>query len=308
MNNRRNKPELRESFVVDRQDNLLNYLMANSVTLSKNKLKLCLQKKCILVNGQSVTQYDFPLKKGMHIDILKQQRDPLAGSPYVKVVYEDLWLVVIEKQSGIISMQNGFRGLCVKTLLDNYFLKMKRGCKAHVVHRLDRDTSGLMIFAKSTEVQQIFDKHWQELIYDRRYIAVVSGNMEEDKGIVDTWLKDNKAYHTYSSPTDNGGKRAITHYWTLDRKNNHSLVELKLLTGRKNQIRVHMETLGHPVIGDKKYGAIDDDPINRLGLHAFLLDFRHPITGQAMHFETPFPHAFLKLFSENKNEMKKREQ
>ncbi|MBO5630335.1 MAG: RluA family pseudouridine synthase, partial [Aeriscardovia sp.] len=264
--------------------------------------------KCILVNGQSVTQSDFPLKKGMHIDILKQQRDPLAGSPYVKVVYEDQWLVVIEKQSGIISMQNGFRGLCVKTLLDNYFLKMKRGCKAHVVHRLDRDTSGLMIFAKSTEVQQIFDKHWQELIYDRRYIAVVSGNMEEDKGIVDTWLKDNKAYHTYSSPTDNGGKRAITHYWTLDRKNNHSLVELKLLTGRKNQIRVHMETLGHPVIGDKKYGAIDDDPINRLGLHAFLLDFRHPITGQAMHFETPFPHAFLKLFSENKNEMKKREQ
>ena len=301
MDKKNYKSDFRETFIVDKPDHLLNYLIENSKTLSKNKLKLCLQKKCILVNGHAVTQFDYPLKKGMHVDILKHQRDPLAGNSFVKIVYEDQWLVVIEKQTGIVSMQSGFTGLCVKTLLDDYFQKMKRGCNAHVVHRLDRETSGLMIFAKTTEVQQLFDKHWRELVFDRRYVAVVSGIMEEKQGTVDSWLKDNKAFHTYSSPTDNGGKRAITHYWTLDSKGNYSLVELKLETGRKNQIRVHMQVIGHPVVGDRKYGRPDDNPINRLGLHAFLLVFKHPITGKMMQFETPFPPAFTKLFAVGNN-------
>ena len=119
--------------------------------------------------------------------------------------------------------------------------------------------------------------------------------MENDEGTIANWLKDNKAYVTYSSPTDNGGKYAVTHYHVLDRTTDHSLVEFKLETGRKNQIRVHSSDMGHPVCGDPKYGN-GDDPIHRLCLHAWLLCFHHPVTGEPMEFETPVPTAFKKLF------------
>ena len=121
--------------------------------------------------------------------------------------------------------------------------------------------------------------------------------MQQKKGVVESWLKDNKAYITYSSPTDNGGKYALTHFRTLRTGNGYSLVELKLETGRKNQIRVHLQDLGHPVCGDIKYGN-GDDPVGRLCLHAYRLDFYHPITNERLHFETPTPKAFISVFKE----------
>jgi 23S rRNA pseudouridine1911/1915/1917 synthase len=133
------------------------------------------------------------------------------------------------------------------------------------------------------------------LVYDRRYVAVVSGEMEQDQGTVANWLKDNKAYVTYSSPVDNGGKYAVTHFFVLDRTTDHSLVEFKLETGRKNQIRVHSADMGHPVCGDVKYGN-GDDPLHRLCLHAFLLCLTHPVTHERMEFETPIPTVFRQLF------------
>jgi 23S rRNA pseudouridine1911/1915/1917 synthase len=133
------------------------------------------------------------------------------------------------------------------------------------------------------------------MVYDRRYVAVLSGEMEQDEGTIENWLKDNKAYVTYSSPYDNGGKLAITHFYVMDRTTEHSLVEFKLETGRKNQIRVHAADMGHPVCGDPKYGN-GDDPLHRLCLHAWLLCFYHPITRQPMEFETPVPALFRHLF------------
>ncbi len=123
----------------------------------------------------------------------------------------------------------------------------------------------------------------------------MSGEMEDDQGTVANWLKDNKAYVTYSSPVDNGGKYAVTHYFTLDRRPEYSLVEFKLETGRKNQIRVHCADIGHPVCGDVKYGN-GNDPLHRLCLHALCLCFYHPVTRQPMEFETPIPTTFSKLF------------
>ncbi|MEE1234212.1 MAG: RNA pseudouridine synthase, partial [Bacteroidaceae bacterium] len=144
-------------------------------------------------------------------------------------------------------------------------------------------------------------------VFDRRYVAVVCGKMEKEGGTVRSWLKDNKAFITYSSPTDNGGKEAITHYHTLATSERISLVEMLLETGRKNQIRVHMKDLGHPIVGDQKYGN-GFSIIGRLALHAYRLNFYHPMTGQVMEFETPFPQKFVQLFKEYKNDANAQEE
>ena len=231
----------------------------------------------------------------MKVSISKTKRNDQLKSRYMKIVYEDSFLVVIEKNVGILSMAAGHSSLNVKSLLDKYFVKTRQKCRAHVVHRLDRDTSGLMIYAKDMETEQILEHEWHDIVYDRRYVAVVSGEMENDEGTIANWLKDNKAYFTYSSPVDNGGKYAITHYHTLDRTVDHSLVEFRLETGRKNQIRVHTADMGHPVCGDVKYGN-GDDPLHRLCLHAYVLCFYHPITHEPMEFTSPIPSSFRHLF------------
>ena len=272
---------------------LLEWLLAN-VKGSRNKIKDILQGRGIKVNGKVVTQFDFPLKNGMKIAISKSKRNDQLKSRYMKIVYEDRFLVVIEKNVGILSMAAGHSSLNVKSLLDNYFTKTQQKCRAHVVHRLDRDTSGLMIYAKDIETEQILEHEWHDIVYDRRYVAVVSGEMENDEGTIANWLKDNNAYFTYSSLVDNGGKYAITHYHTLDRTVDHSLVEFRLETGRKNQIRVHSADMGHPVCGDVKYGN-GDDPLHRLCLHAYVLCFYHPITHEPMEFSSPSPSSFRHL-------------
>ena len=265
---------------------LLEWLIQN-VPQSKNKIKLTLQGRGIRVNGKTVSQFDFPLEPGMKVAVSRTKRNQQG--------FKSRWLIVIEKAAGILSMAGGHSTLNVKTVLDDYFKKSRQKCTAHVVHRLDRDTSGLMVYAKDMETEQILEHNWHDIVYDRRYVAVCSGEMIDDDGTVENWLKDNKAYITYSSPVDNGGKLAITHWHVLNRTTEHSLVEFKLETGRKNQIRVHAADMGHPVCGDPKYGN-GDDPLHRLCLHAWLLCFTHPVTGEPMEFETPVPTSFKQLF------------
>lgn len=282
-------------YEVMQDDTLLNFLL-NNVKESRSKIKATLQGRGIKVNGKTVTQFDFPVAKGTKIDVSKTKRNnDKLKSRYVKIVYEDQYLVVIEKNIGILSMAAGHKSLNVKAVLDDYFKKSLQRCTAHVVHRLDRDTSGLMIYAKDMETEQILEHNWHDIVFDRRYVAVLSGEMEEDEGTIENWLKDNKAYVTYSSPVDNGGKYAITHFRTLDRTTEHSLVEFKLETGRKNQIRVHSADMNHPVCGDVKYGN-GDDPIHRLCLHAYMLCFYHPVTHQPMEFQTMIPAQFRHIF------------
>ena len=284
-----------DHFTVEEQAPLLEWLLAH-LSMSRNKVKDTLQGRGIKVDGKTVSQFDFLLQPGMKVAVSKTKRNQRSfKSRYVKIVYEDRWLIVIEKNIGILSMAAGHSSLNVKSVLDDYFKKTRQKCTAHVVHRLDRDTSGLMVYAKDIDTEQILEHNWHQIVYDRRYVAVVSGEMEQDEGTIQNWLKDNKAYVTYSSPVDNGGKLAITHFYVLDRTTEHSLVEYKLETGRKNQIRVHSADMGHPVCGDTKYGN-GDDPLHRLCLHAWLLCFSHPITGEAMEFETPIPTAFKQLF------------
>ena len=282
-------------YTVEEDAQLLDWLIANLKGLSRNKVKDTLHGRGIKVTGKIVTQFDYPLTRGMKISVSKSKKNDTFKSRYVNLVYEDPYLVVIEKKPGILSMAAGHKSLNVKTVLDDYFRQTKQRCTAHVVHRLDRDTSGLMVYAKDMQTEQTLEHEWHNIVYDRRYVAVVSGEMEEDEGTIANWLKDNKAYVTYSSPVDNGGKYAVTHFHVLDRTTEHSLVEYKLETGRKNQIRVHSADMNHPVCGDVKYGN-GDDPIHRLCLHAYMLHFFHPVTRARMEFETPIPSQFRMLF------------
>ena len=254
-------------FTVNKPMSLLDFIMESMKGISRNKAKDILTGHGITVDRKSVSQYNYELRPGMVVRVSKHKRNNELKNKYVKIVYEDKDLIVIEKSAGILSMPAVTQQFSIKTVLDEYFTRRHFKCTAHVVHRLDRDTSGLMMYAKNIEVQRI--------------------------------LEDNKAYVTYSSPTDNGGKYAVTHFHTLDARERYSLVELKLETGRKNQIRVHMQDIGHPVVGDSKYGN-GSDPIGRLGLHAYRLNFYHPITGEPMEFETPFPTLFTKLFPVSK--------
>lgn len=283
-----------DQYTVEKESPLLEWLLTH-LPGSKSKIKAILQGRGIKVNGKTVTQFDYPLNPGTKISVSLSKKNDTFKSRYVNIVYEDQWLVVVEKKPGILSMAAGHSSLNVKTVLDEYFKKTRQRCTAHVVHRLDRDTSGLMIYAKSIEIERELERDWHGTVYDRRYVAVVSGEMEENDGTIANWLKDNKAYVTYSSPVDNGGKYAVTHFHTLDRTTEYSLVEFQLETGRKNQIRVHTSDMGHPICGDVKYGN-GNDPLHRLCLHAYVLCFYHPVTRQPMEFFTPIPPAFKSLF------------
>lgn len=232
---------------------LLEWLLEN-VKQSKSKTKATLQNRGIKVNNRIVTQFDFALHKGDKVFVSTTKKNDQFQSKYVKLVYEDRYLVVVEKAHGILSMGVGKSSLNVKTILDNYFKRSRQKCTAHIVHRLDRETSGLLIYAKDMETRQILEHEWHNMVYDRRYIAILSGKINNEGGTIANWLKDNKMYVTYSSPIDNGGKYAVTHFHVLNTTDTHSLVEFTLETGRKNQIRVHAADIGHPVCGDSKYG------------------------------------------------------
>ncbi len=283
-------------FDISKEQPLLEFLLENIKSESRTKIKATLRGRGIKVDGKTITQFDYLLKPGMTVSVSKHKRDDqILKSRYVKIVYEDRFIVVVEKNIGILSMPAGHSTLNVKSVLDNYFHKSRQRCTAHVVHRLDRDTSGLMIYAKDIETEQVLEHNWHDIVFDRRYVAVVSGEVEDEGGTISSWLKDNKAYITYSSSVDNGGKYAVTHFQTLARTTEYSLLEYKLETGRKNQIRVHSADIGHPVCGDTKYGN-GDDPLHRLCLHAYKLCFYHPVTGKPMEFETPIPSLFKSLF------------
>lgn len=279
------------TFRVKQPATLLDYIMQVLDGISHSRAKAILSGGGVRVDHKIMRQFDLPLLPGQMVEIAKSKPRGELKSRFVKIVYEDAQLIVIEKAPGILSMATSHHSFCVKQVLDDYFHRTHQKCTAHVVHRLDRETSGLLVYAKTLEAEQILEHNWHEIVTDRRYMALVSGTPEPQQGTIQSWLRDNKAYFTYSSPTDNGGKYAVTHYRVLRSDGAHSLVELKLETGRKNQIRVHMQDIGHPVCGDTKYGN-GDDPIHRLALHAFRLNFYHPITGEPLHFETGVPKSF----------------
>lgn len=283
-----------QGYTVKEEAPLLEWLLRNVEGMSRSKLKATFKGHGVSVNGRRITQFDYQLHAGDVVSVSRRREPQPFRSRFLRIVYEDQWLVVIEKMPGILSMAAGHKSLNVKSVLDDYFAHSHQLCRAHVVHRLDRDTSGLMIYAKDMKTARLLEADWHHTVYDRRYVALLSGIMEQDEGTIANWLRDNAACFTYSSEVDNGGKYAVTHFHVLDRFAAHTLTEFRLETGRKNQIRVHAADMGHPVCGDTKYGN-GDDPCHRLCLHAYVLCFEHPVTHQRLEFDTPIPREFIQV-------------
>ncbi len=274
---------------------LMAFLAAKMPDASRTKLKTLLAKRVVYVDNVITTQYNFPLQPGMKVQVSRKKGNREFHNPWVKIIYEDAYLIVIEKMEGLLSVNfERKRAMTAYSILNAYVQRSNKQRRVYVVHRLDRDTSGIMMFAKDERTQHTLRDNWHDFVTDRRYVAVVTGEIAPPVGTVHSWLTDH-TYYVSSSPVDDGGKESVTHYRTIKCANGYSLVELMLETGRKNQIRVHAQDLGHPVVGDHRYGVEDFNPIGRLALHAFKLAFIHPVTGEQMCFETPYPAPFKRL-------------
>ena len=211
----------------------------------------------------------------------------------MKIIYEDKYIIAVNKPSGILSVSTDKEK--TRTMFHEvleYEKKKNKNNKIFIIHRLDKDTSGIMIFAKNMKIKNYFQENWEKI--DRRYIAIVEGNVKKEESEIRSYLKETKTLLTYSSK-DKNGKLAITRYKKIKSNNLYSMLEINILTGRKNQIRVHMNDIGNSIIGDKKYGA-KTNPIKRLGLCAHKLSFIHPITKQKIDLEISIPKEFQKIF------------
>lgn len=284
------------NFKADKDCELMKFLMEKMPENSRNSIKSLLTQRRVLVGEQVVSQYNHLVKAGETVSITKTKiiKHKLEG---VSIVYEDNDILVVEKERGILSVAtDNEREKTAYNTLKNYLKEKNPKDKIFIVHRLDRDTSGIMIFAKSEKAQDILQTTWNDSVKERTYVALVEGNVKKDSDTIISYLAENKAFITYSTSNPEEGKKAVSHYKVLKRNKNYSLLEVNIETGRKNQIRVHMQDLGHSVVGDKKYGSTKN-PINRLGLHAHTIVFIHPITKKLLSFTSKIPEQFLSIFN-----------
>ncbi len=272
---------------------LMDYLASMLNGPKRSDLKKWLKFGHTMLNGVITTAFNAPVNPGDEVSLNLSRPFTLFRHNRLEIVYEDDDVLVVNKGYGLLSVptHNNKKEENAYEILRNYVKEVDPRNKLFIVHRLDRDTSGLMMFAKSPEAQETLRHNWNNIILERLYVALLEGYLADDKGYVKSRLAENSQYVVYSTENPDEGRLAVTHYEVLGRGNNLTLAHFSLDTGRKNQIRVHAADLGHPISGDRKYGA-KHSPLHRLALHAQTLRFAHPITGKDMNFETPIPQKF----------------
>ena len=274
---------------------LLAFVEKRLADHSKTKVKSMLKHNQFAVNSMPTSQFDTPLEDGDKVSVNFTKSFRVFSSPRIKLVYEDNDILVINKGYGVLSMgTDNIKEGTAYSIMREYVKYSDPRAKVFIIHRLDRDTSGLMMLAKTMEAKDTMQHNWNNMVLNRKYVAVVEGVIPDDEGVVKSYLAETAQFEVYSTQDPTKGQLAITRYKVLKRSSGYTLVELELDTGRKNQIRVHMKDLGHPIVGDRKYGA-SSSPIRRLALHARTLRFVHPITRKEMNFELPVPTRFAGL-------------
>lgn len=272
---------------------LMGFLAFHFSGKSRTALKSMLSNKLVCVNGKPVSQFNHVLQVGDAVTVNSGQISYELKHPKVKIVFEDDYLIVIEKSEGLLAVATDEKKneTTAFSILSNYLKKRDPRNRLFVVHRIDRETSGLIMYAKTKEVQLKLQDSWHENIDERVYIALVEGLVEKEEDTIVSYLRESRAFKIHSSQNQTDGVEAITHYRVMRKSAHYTMLKVELETGRKNQIRVHMQEIGHPIIGDKKYGA-NISPIGRMGLHARVLAFNHPITKEPLRFETELPRKF----------------
>lgn len=298
------RPIPRRTLTAEGETTLLPFLLEHVPGKSRNAVKNLLSHRQVLANGRVTTRFDAPLAPGDEVTLLPPGQEAPAALPF-PIVYEDASLLAIEKPAGLLSVASDREKsrTAYRLVADDLALR-EPGAHLFVVHRLDQDTSGLLLFAKSREARDKLQAEWESRVRERGYLAVAEGRPPAPEGVVRSFLRETETHLVYSSASPGGeGKEAITEYRTLKSNGTYTLLELFLQTGRKNQIRVHLQDLGCPVVGDRKYGG-HKSPIGRLCLHAHRLTFLHPITGETVALRSRKPRDFNRLFREEGREKK----
>lgn len=298
------KIEITAIYKVNRSEELLSFLLTKCKT-SRNNVKSLLTNRQVLVNGSVVSQYNLMLAKDDEIKISKR---PVSAEqkPGVRrekrkfytfnVLYEDDDFIAVDKPVGLLSVESDKESECAFNYVLEYLQQKNKALRPYILHRIDKETSGVLIFAKNVKIHSMLRMNWNSYVELREYYAVVEGRLEKKSDTISSYLKENSNNLVYST-NDPSGQKAITHYTVKKESNEFSLLKVAIDTGRKNQIRVHMNSLGHPIVGDDKYGHTKN-PLKRLGLHASKLEFKHPITKELISIEAPVPRIFYGLFGQ----------
>lgn len=283
-------------FQVKEESELLPFLL-QKLDQGRNRTKSVLARGQVLVGEKAETQFNRNLVPGDTVTILKHAV-PTNKNKGITILHEDDDVIVINKEAGLLSIASSKekQQTAYHQLMEHVKMQHPKN-RIFIVHRLDRETSGVMVFAKTEKVKRSLQDHWKQVVKKRTYVAVVEGRISEQQQTLVSWLKETKTHKMYASAKDNGGQMAITHVKKLAANKKHTLLELELDTGRKNQIRVQMEQIKTPVVGDKKYGAATNQ-IGRLALHANVLSFKHPMTNKTLEFKVEVPSAFYQLVKE----------
>jgi len=283
------------SLEVKEKATLMPFLVSSLTGKSRDNIKSLLRNRQVLVNGEPVTQFNHELRPGDTIVISAARHTGGLMARNMRLVYEDEYLIVIDKNAGLLSMaSDNEKYLTAYNILSTYVKSQKPSNRIFIVHRLDRDTSGLMMFARSEMVQSLLQRDWKRNVTARTDVALVEGEVTETEGVIKSYIYESKALVMHSTPDPKRGDLAVTRFRLLKSGSEYSLLEITLETGKKNQIRLHMQEKGHSIAGDRKYGA-STSPIGRLGLHASVLAFIHPVTGREMRFESKVPAKFRRM-------------
>ena len=285
---------------MNKKQNYINYeaiKLIDSISnfkkdLSKKTIKNYIKNEMVSVNGKVITNGSFLLKDGDKVEISYTKKS--IPNFDLEILYEDDYLIAINKPCGLLSIANDKEKIVTAYRMVSDYVKKTSNKYIFVVHRLDEDTSGILLFCKNQHIRDKMQDNWNTIVKKRGYLAIVDGKINGN-GTIHTYLKENHQQFVYSS-SDNTGKEAITHYSLVKNNNNYSLLQVFIDTGRRNQIRVHLSERGYPIVGDKKYKC-KTNPIKRLCLHANILEFIHPVSKRIVHIESTIPTEMKKIIN-----------
>jgi 23S rRNA pseudouridine1911/1915/1917 synthase len=281
-------------FPVNQPCQILEFLESVFQGKSKTNIRQMLKHGTVFVDGAPISRPDHWLRAGQKVSIGASSSAKPINLFGIPILYEDNSIVVVDKPAGLLTVgTEKEKTNTAYSLLSSYVKTQSKSNKIFIVHRLDRDTSGILVFARNTDIRDVLQERWHNENYQREYAALVCGKATPTEGIVESWLKENANLQMYSSSREGDGQHAITHYSLNQQNDQYSLLKVVPETGRRNQIRVHLSDIGFPIVGDKRYGK-GENPIGRLGLHATMLSFIHPVSGKTMKFESNIPTAFLR--------------